>query len=70
MALLSESGVRVEEVSLTMDDVLAADEVFSTGNLDKVLPATRIEDRHLQPGPLTMKARDLYFAWSTAQVRR
>ena len=70
MALLAEASVRVEEASLTMDDVLAADEVFSTGNLDKVLPATRIEDRHLQPGPVTMKARDLYFAWSKAQVRR
>jgi branched-chain amino acid aminotransferase len=69
MRLLAEAGTRVEEASLTMDDVLAADEVFSTGNLDKVLPATRIEDRHLQPGPVTMRARELYFEWSKAQGR-
>ena len=27
-----------------------ADEVFSTGNYAKVLPVTRVEDRHLQRG--------------------
>lgn len=70
MQLLTDAGTRVEEASLTMDDVLAADEVFSTGNLDKVLPATRIEDRQLQPGPVTMRARELYFEWSKAQGRR
>jgi branched-chain amino acid aminotransferase len=68
--LLRDDGMKVEEGSLTFDDVMKADEVFSTGNLDKVLPTTRVEDRHLQPGPITMRARDLYFEWSKAQVRK
>ena len=70
MGLLREDGVAVEERSMTMEDVLAADEVFSTGNLDKVVPATRIEDCHFQPGPITLRARELYFEWSKAQTRK
>jgi len=60
MALLREDGVPVEEAVLTREDVLAADEVFSTGNYGKVLPITRVEDRKLQVGPITRRARALY----------
>jgi branched-chain amino acid aminotransferase len=46
---------------------MEADEVFSTGNHSKVVPVVRVEDRHLQPGPVAKRARDLYwdFAHST-----
>ena len=45
-------------------DVLAADEVFSTGNYAKVVPITRIEARDLQPGPICKKARELYWEFA------
>ena len=45
-------------------DFLEADEIFSTGNHSKVVPVTRIEDRHLQPGPVAKKARELYWEWA------
>ena len=55
---------------LTFDDVRGADEVFSTGNLDKILPATRIDGRDFQPGPIAKQARALYFQWAETQTQR
>ena len=62
--LLADDGVEVVEAQLDMRDILDADEVFSSGNYGKVIPATRIEDRDFQPGPIATKARDLYFAYA------
>ncbi len=62
--LLRESGITVHERRLTWDDVLDADEVFTTGNYIKVLPVTRVETRALQPGPVYRKARELYWDWA------
>lgn len=62
--LLRESGVEVQEKTLRVQDFLDADEVFSTGNHSKVVPITRVEDRHLQAGPVAKKARELYWEWA------
>jgi branched-chain amino acid aminotransferase len=67
LKLLAEAGYKVEERRVTFADVLAADEIFSTGNYAKVKPCIRVEDRHYQPGPIATKARDLYFAWARSQ---
>ncbi|MBX6322286.1 MAG: branched-chain amino acid aminotransferase [Rhodospirillaceae bacterium] len=64
MALLRRAGIAVYERTLTYAEVLDADEVFSTGNYGKVLPYTRIEDRHLQPGPIFTRARALYWEFA------
>ena len=61
ISLLRDAGVTVHERSLKFDEVLAADEVFSTGNYGKVLPITRVEKRDLQPGPVYTRARALYW---------
>ena len=65
--LLRDAGKDVRERSITYEELLGADELFSVGNYGKVLPITRIEQRHLQPGPLYARARELYwdFAHST-----
>ncbi|UCH72706.1 MAG: branched-chain amino acid aminotransferase [Rhodospirillales bacterium] len=65
--LLRADGIEVTERTITWDEVLAADEVFTTGNLSKVMPITRVEDRELQPGPLFRRARELY--WDFAHQR-
>lgn len=62
--LLSDDGVEVQETTLTFADVMDADEVFSTGNYGKVTPVIRVEDRDLQRGPVTNKARELYWDYS------
>jgi branched-chain amino acid aminotransferase len=64
ISLLREAGHTVEEKTLAVADFLGADEIFSSGNHSKVVPVTRIEDRHLQPGPIAAKARKLYWDWA------
>ncbi len=62
--LLREAGVTVHERTITWDEVLAADEVFTTGNYIKVLPITCVETRDLQPGPVYRQAREAYWDWA------
>jgi branched-chain amino acid aminotransferase len=62
--LLTAAGIKVYERSLTWQDMLEADEVFSTGNYGKVMPVTRIAARDLQPGPVYGRARELYWSWA------
>ena len=59
--LLRGAGIEVHERSVSWPEVLAADEIFSTGNFAKVMPVTRIEDQSLQPGPMFKRARELYW---------
>ena len=62
--LLRDAGVTVEETTLRVADFMDADEIFSTGNNSKVVPINRIESRELQPGPMMLKARKLYWDWA------
>jgi branched-chain amino acid aminotransferase len=62
--LLRRAGIEVRERTLTFQEVLEADEVFSTGNYGKVLPTKRIEQRNYQPGPVAAKARELYWEFA------
>jgi branched-chain amino acid aminotransferase len=64
IGLLSQSGVKVIETTLSYQDFETADEIFATGNYSKVVPVTRIGDRVLEFGPLYKRARELY--WSFA----
>ncbi|MBE9475797.1 MAG: branched chain amino acid aminotransferase, partial [Proteobacteria bacterium] len=41
-----------------------ADEVFLSGNISKVTPIVKIEDREYPIGPVTEQARDLYWEWA------
>jgi branched-chain amino acid aminotransferase len=72
IGLLNGAGVRVVETTLTYDDFKAADEIFLTGNFQKVAPVTRIDERPLPPGPIYRKARTLYweFAHSVPQLQK
>jgi branched-chain amino acid aminotransferase len=67
MGLLRDAGVEVEEAVLSIKDLLSAQEVFSTGNHGKVVPVRRIEDREWPIGPITSRARELYFDFARTQ---
>jgi branched-chain amino acid aminotransferase len=67
IGLLRQTGVTVVEGSLRYSDLVAADEIFSSGNYSKVVPVTRIGERSLQPGPFYRRARELY--WEFAHSR-
>ncbi len=66
IALLQKAGYKVHERTLGYDAFLDADEIFSTGNYNKVVPVNRIETRDLQPGPVAAKARELYWDFAHA----
>jgi len=62
--LLTDAGVKVHETVLKIEDFHTADEIFLTGNYSKVTPAIKFEERELEIGEITTKARDLYFGWA------
>jgi len=64
MSLLRAEGCVVREQRVTLEDVLAADEVFCTGNYGKVQPCNGVEDRKFEIGPVFRKARELYWAFA------
>ncbi|WP_417680232.1 branched-chain amino acid aminotransferase [Roseibium sp.] len=64
--LLRDAGYTVHERTLRYEEFLDADEIFSTGNYNKVVPVNRIETRDIQPGPIAAKARALYWDFAHA----
>ena len=66
MQLLEAEGNPVTEISLSEDELMAADEVFSTGNWGKVVPVTRIDDKTFGVGPVSRHIRELY--WDFART--
>jgi len=62
--LLREAGVPVHEVTLTVEDFREADEIFSSGNISKVVPVIGFDDHALPFGPVARKARQLYWDWA------
>jgi len=64
LQLLRDDGIEAVETVLSLDDLRGADEIFSTGNAQKVMPVTRFEDRDLAYGPVTRRARELYWAFA------
>jgi branched-chain amino acid aminotransferase len=66
IGLLRKAGFDVREVTLSVEDFMTADEIFTSGNYSKVVPVTKLEDRDLQPGPIAAKAKDLYMDWAVA----
>jgi branched-chain amino acid aminotransferase len=69
IALLRDDGYEVAEAALEVADFAAADEVFLTGNANKVVPVTRFEERELGIGPVAARAQALYWDYAH-QCRR
>ncbi len=65
--LLRADGVKVTETSLTVEDFAKADEIFCTGNIGKVVPVAKFEDRVMPECPVSLHARSLY--WDFAHSR-
>ena len=64
--LLRKAGETVLETTLSVEDFMNADEVFSTGNYSKVVPVLAFEERDFGPGPIAAKAKDLYWEFAHA----
>ncbi|SEF47455.1 branched-chain amino acid aminotransferase [Jhaorihella thermophila] len=57
-------GIEVHETVLTFEDFEKADEVFMSGNMNKVTPVSAFEERQYQIGPVTRRVRELYWDWA------
>ncbi len=64
IGLLRDAGVTVVERTIRPEELLEADEIFSTGNHGKVVPCVRYESRALEAGPMYRQARELYWAFA------
>ena len=56
----------MRECVLKIDDLANADEIFAAGNYGKVTPILRFETREFPVGPVTKRARALYWAYAHA----
>ena len=61
---LSAVGIKVHETVLTYTDFESADEIFMSGNMNKVTAVTAFDDFQFQIGSVTKKVRDLYWDWA------
>jgi branched-chain amino acid aminotransferase len=66
--LLGQAGFDVRETTLTVEDFMNADEVFTTGNYSKIVSVSRIEGRDFQEGPIARKALELYMDWAHGRM--
>lgn len=64
---LRSDGVKVHETVLTFDDFHAADEVFLSGNMSKLMPVTAFESTRYQTGSVTRRVHEMYWDWATSR---
>ena len=63
---LRADGTQVHETVLTFADFEEADEVFMSGNMNKVTPVTAFDDTQYQAGPVTRRVREMYWDWAAS----
>jgi len=63
MELANKAGMKAQEMTLTLDDVYAADECFLTGTAAEVVPVVTVDGRTIgegRPGPVTRQLSDAF----------
>ncbi|MCR9149901.1 MAG: branched-chain amino acid aminotransferase [Rhodobacteraceae bacterium] len=63
---LRADGVTVHETVLGFEDFRQADEVFLSGNMNKVTPVSEFDGTHYQSGRMAKRARELYWDWAAS----
>lgn len=66
---LRADGVTVHETVLSFDDFRGADEVFMTGNLNKITPVGEFDGTIYETGRMSKRAYDLYWDWAASEGR-
>ncbi|GAA6207056.1 branched-chain amino acid aminotransferase [Cognatishimia sp. WU-CL00825] len=67
IGLLRNDGVEVHETVLKVADFETAEEIFCTGNIAKVMPVERFQERNLPTGPVTRRTRELYWDFALSK---
>ena len=69
MTIARDMGVDVQVTNILRSDLYLADEAFLTGTAAEVVPIRSIDDREIgEPGPITRKVQETYFATVRGQV--
>lgn len=66
IANMRADGIDVHETVMSFEDFHAADEIFLSGNMNKVTPVTAFDDTQFQTGPITRRVREMYWDWATS----
>jgi branched-chain amino acid aminotransferase len=64
LVLLRQAGFEVREATLSVQDFMGADEIFTSGNYSKIVGVSRLDGRDFQEGPIARKALELYMDWA------
>lgn len=71
MTIARDRGIPVEERQLLRHDLYLADEAFLTGTAAEVVPIRSVDDREVgEPGPITRKIQEVFFAAVRGEVDR
>lgn len=71
MTIARDLGVTVEEQELVRTDLYTADEAFMTGTAAEVVPISSVDERQLgEPGPVTKKIQEVFFATVRGEVEQ
>lgn len=68
IANLAADNTPVHQKVLSFDDFRDADEVFMSGNMNKVTPVTEFDGTNYQIGPVTRRVRDMYWDWAMSET--
>ena len=61
---LRAENIKVHETILGYNDFESADEIFLSGNMNKITPAVAFEEHKYPIGPISKRVRELYWDWA------
>ena len=71
MRIASDLGWNTVEADLNRTDLYLADEAFFTGTAAEIVPIKSVDDREIgEPGPLTKKIQEVFFAVAKGEVEK
>jgi len=71
MTIARDLGIECEIVNILRSDLYVADEAFLSGTAAEVVPVRSVDDREIgDPGPITRKVQEAYFAVVRGEVDR
>jgi branched-chain amino acid aminotransferase len=71
LTIARDMGVEVEVGNILRSDLYLAEEAFLSGTAAEVVPIRSIDDREIgEPGPITRKIQETYFAVVRGEVDR
>ena len=69
--IAADLGWKTEEVDLNRTDLYLADEAFFTGTAAEIVPIRSVDEREIgDPGPVTKKIQEVFFAVAKGEVEK